>query len=291
MYPEDLKWYKLFDELGKKITGYTRAGDVYNDYGSGNPLFGHGPDFGYWYYGAIWYGDEIWNGARHKDFNNDGATDQLDMLIWDDAENDGMGFTEWRELKHPVYGEIEVGGFDPKFFSQNPPSKHLEPWIRNQAIFNLEMAKHLPELAWENVEVKKIKSFKTDSADYQVKISFKNNGKLPTALRQAHLVKIVSDDRVLIELDTAGTASGKRMYKIIEDAKTPPQRENRGGYPGADTQVQRRPVSKIVPFTEGGKTTTAVFNIRLYNITSLSGKATVISTRGGVLRDKEFIIR
>jgi len=125
MYPEDLEWYRHFDEMGKKITGYEKAGDVYGDYGNNNPLFGHGPDFGYWYFGAIWYGDEIWNGARYKDYNNDKATDQLDALIWDDEENDGSGFTEWKPLKHPLYGDIEIGGFDPKFFSQNPPSKQL----------------------------------------------------------------------------------------------------------------------------------------------------------------------
>jgi len=31
---------------------HARAGDVYVDYsgGRGSPIFGHGPDFGYWYY-------------------------------------------------------------------------------------------------------------------------------------------------------------------------------------------------------------------------------------------------
>ena len=74
MYSEDLKWYKYFDELGKKITGYEKAGDVYNDYGGGSPLFGHGPDFGYWYFGSVWYGDEIWNSGRFGDLNGDSIT-------------------------------------------------------------------------------------------------------------------------------------------------------------------------------------------------------------------------
>jgi hypothetical protein len=121
MYPEDLSWYKLFDNVGKKITGYEKAGDVYNDYGGGFPLFGHGPDFGYFQFGAIWYGDEIWNGARNKDYDGDGTIDQVDMVKWDDAENDSIGFFEWKPAKHPVYGDVEIGGFDPKFFLQNPP--------------------------------------------------------------------------------------------------------------------------------------------------------------------------
>ncbi len=291
MYPEDLKWYKLFDELGKKITGYEKAGDVYDDYGEGSPLFGHGPDFGYWYFGAIWYGDEIWNGGRNKDYDGDGTIDQVDGIKWDDEENDGVGFFEWKPANHPVYGDIEIGGFDPKFFSQNPPAKHLEPWVKNQGLFNIEMAKHLPELAWENIEVKRTKSYKADSADYQLKVSFRNTGKLPTALKQAYLVKIVSEDRVVLDLDTTGSASGKPGYKVIEEARPPREREMRGGFSDFERQVQKRPVFKSVPFTEGGSVTTAVFNIRLYKRDEVKGKATVLSTRGGVLKDNEFIIR
>ncbi len=291
MYPEDLKWYKYFDEAGKKITGYERAGDVFNDYGRGNPLFGHGPDFGYWYYGAIWYGDEIWNGARHKDYNGDGNIDQLDMILWDDSENDGMGFTEWHPARHPVYGDIEIGGFDPKFFSQNPPSKHLEPWIRNEALFNLEMAKHLPELAWEPVEVKKLKAYKTDSVDFQLKISFRNTGKLPTALRQAQLVKIVTEDRIVLEFDTTGTSGARTAWKLIEDKKQAPQRESRGGSQATGRPATVRTYSRNVPITEGGALTSSVFTIRLYNRSELSGKASVYSTRGGVLKDNSFVIR
>jgi len=291
MYPEDLKWYKLFDEIGKKKTGYEKAGDVYNDYGNGTPLFGHGPDFGYWYFGAIWYGDEIWNGARNKDYNGDGTIDQLDMIKWDDKENDSLGFFEWKPAKHPVYGDIEIGGFDPKFFSQNPPAKHLEPWIKNEAMFNLEMAKYLPELSWESIEVKKLKSYKTDSADYQLKISFRNNGKLPTALKQAHLVKIVNDDRIVLDLDTSGTKSGKIVYKELKEEKTQKPRESRGGFRDDDQAPRQTAITRNIPDTPGESVTTTLINIRLYNRSELSGKASILSTRGGVLRNKEFVIK
>jgi hypothetical protein len=293
MYPEDLKWYEYFDEQGKKITGYSRAGDVYDDYGSGNPLFGHGPDFGYWYFGSIWYGDEIWNGGRYKDYNGDDSIDQIDMLIWDDKENGGTGFTEWKPAKHPVYGDIEIGGFDPKFFSQNPPSRHLEPWVRNEALFNVEMAKALPGLEWENIEVKKIRSYRTDSADYQVNVRFRNSGMLPTALKQAQLVKIVRDDRVIIKIDSVALVDGKPAYKIINNEDTRRRRDQQFATGGLylENPAYGRPVMKFVPATEGGSVTTASYVIRIYKGTVLSGKAEVLSTRGGILKDKEFIIR
>lgn len=291
MYPEDLNFYKIFDEIGKKTTGYAKAGDVYNDYGSGSPLFGHGPDFGYFYYGAIWYGDEIWNNARNKDYNGDGTIDQIEVLRWDDEENGGLGFFEWKAAKHPVYGDIEIGGFDPKFLSQNPPAKHLETWIKNEAMFNLAMVKYLPELSWENIEVKKVKTYKTDSADYQLKVSYRNNGKLPTALKQAYLVKIVKEDRIVLDFDTAGAGKGKPDYKVIQEGTPVRAREGRGGYGDEERTAPQRTYSKNVPFTQGESTSTAVITVRLYKRTELKGKASFFSTRGGVLKNKEFVIK
>jgi len=291
MYPEDLYWYKIFDEIGRNITGYKKAGDVYNDYGGGNPLFGHGPDFGYWYYGSIWYGDEIWNGARYKDYNNDGDTNQIDMLMWDDEENGGEGFIEWKPFKHPVYGDIEIGGFNLKFFSQNPPSGHLEPWVRNEAMFNIEMIKYLPELEWGNIEVKRIKAYKADSADYRIKISIMNKGKLPTALKQAQLVKIVRDDRIELEFDTTGSVKSKPGFKVIEEKKVLPGRAGGGMYDDTERGEQLFRTSKSIPFTNGGSTSDVVFTIRLYNKMELKGKANMFSTRGGILKDKEFMIK
>jgi hypothetical protein len=293
MYPEDLKWYKIFDEIGKKITGYAKAGDVFNDYSDGarSPLFGHGPDFGYWYYGAIWYGDELWNTGKNKDYNNDGKIDDIEILRWDDEENGGLGFYEWKPIKHPVYGEVEVGGFDPKFFLQNPPVKFLESWAKNEALFNLELIKHLPELAWSGTEVKKLKSYKGDSTDFQLKVSYKNTGKLPTALEQAYLVKIVREDRVVLEFDTTAISSGKRMFKVIEEPKKDTGRGR--GFIGMDDESASKVITSTrnMSFTQGGAVSTAVFNIRLYGNHEISGKASVISTRGGILKDKDFIIK
>ncbi len=290
MYPEDLSWYKTFDEIGKKITGYEKAGDVYDDYGEGSPIFGHGPDFGYWDFGAIWYGDEIWNGGKFRDYNKDGVTDQLDIIRWDDEENDSAGFFDWKPAKHPLYGDIEIGGFDPKFFSQNPPPKYLETWAGKEALFNFEMAKYLPETEWDAVTVKKLKSYKADSADYQVRIGIRNIGKLPTALKQAHLVKIVREDRVVLDLDTAGLVKGKPGYKVITEEKAATGRTTRGMGGDSDRTERRPEITQNIPYVQGGSVSEAVFKIRLYNRTSLSGKASFYSTRGGVLKDREFVI-
>ena len=291
MYPEDLAWYQKFDAMGKKITGYQMAGDVYDDYGGGSPLFGHGPDFGYWYYGAIWYGDEIWDGARSKDYDGDGNIDQIDMLKWDDTENDSLGFSSWRPAKHPVYGDVETGGFNPKFFSQNPPAKHLEKWVKNESLFNIEMVKYLPELVWENIEIKRQKVYRSDSADYRINVSYRNNGELPTALKQAALVKIVTSDKVVIEFDKQDISDTLMTYRVIGESR-PERRRNSGrGLSQSGRGRQITSVTRLMPFTRGGEKNTASFTVRVYQNRIISGKASVFSTRGGVLRDKDFIIK
>ncbi|MFP4487689.1 MAG: M14 family metallopeptidase [Bacteroidales bacterium] len=286
MYEEDLEWYEYFDEKGKEITGYERAGDVYQDYGGGRPLFGHGPDFGYWYYGAIWYGDELWNGARFKDYDGDDDIDQLDLLRWDEEENDGDGFIEWTEAQHPDYGTVEIGGFHPKFFSQNAPAKHLLPWAKNQALFNLEMVKHLPRLEWGDIDIKRIKSYKKDSVDYRVTVEYHNSGKLPTALRQAHLVKIVQEDKITVSFDRGLTEGEEPVIRILRgDDDDERSRYYRGS---------RGPASSLTldsGYAEGESSNSSEFTIRVYKDVEVSGKASVSSTRGGILEKKEFVIK
>ena len=287
MYPEDLKWYRYFDALASKITGYERAGDVYDDYGRGEPLFGHGPDFGYWYYGAIWYGDELWNGGRAKDYDGDGDKDQVDMLAWDEEANNGQGFHEWKPVSHPLHDSVEAGGFHPKFFSQNPPPAHLETWASNQALFNMELISHLPRLEWEEFSVKQVKRYRGDSTDYSLTVRFRNAGKLPTALSQAHLVKIVRPDevRITIESDTAGGP----CYRVIEPVPVSRRRDFMMMY-GEDSDGPEY-VSATAGYTPGGATAEVRFIIRLYGDAGVKGSAKVSTTRAGVLPEKEFIIR
>jgi hypothetical protein len=287
MYEKDREWYEYFDELGKGITGYERAGDVFQDYGGGNPLFGHGPDFGYWYFGSIWYGDELWNRARNKDYDDDGDIDQLDLLAWDEEENDGDGYIEWEKAYHPVYGDVEIGGFHPKFFSQNAPAKHLLTWIESQALFNLAMASHLPQLEWDDINVKKAKSYRNDSVDYEIKVNFKNTGKLPTALEQAYLVKIVRLDQVTVSFDRSLLSGEEPVMKILSQG----ERRGRRRFGSQDGPQVNPSVTLNAGFTDGGASTEVIFKIRVYKPGDITGNASVSSTRGGVLKAKEFIVK
>ena len=101
---------------------------------------------------------------------------------------------------------------------------HLEKWASSQALFNMELISHLPRLEWEEFTVKTVKKHRGDSIDYDLTVRFRNAGKLPTALSQAHLVKIVRPDEVRIKFENASDSVPR--YRLLEPAPAPGRRES-----------------------------------------------------------------
>ncbi len=278
MFPEDLALYERLDSIGLGITGYPWAGDVYETYSTRyktnrvtgdplkpGPLFGHGPDFGYFYYGSIWYGDELWNNGAMKDYDGDGIYDDYDALRWDDEENESRGFKVWEKFEHPQLGEVEIGGFHPKFFSQNGPPWQLERWIKKQSLFNLAMAMELPQIEITDLQVSEL-----SGNMHEVKVTWTNSGNLPVALEQAKRVKIVEEDRLMLEFD-------KALTKGFENAKvqiTSPELYDKTLYTG---------------YTGVGETKTATFRVQLNQNEPVKAKLKLLSTRGGYL-EREITI-
>jgi len=263
MFPGDLALVRTFDQKGIEITGYPWAGDTFHTYStrggpnpftgeppSDSPIFGHGPDFGYLYYGVVWYGDEIWNGGRFEDYDKDGRIDQWEVLKWADEHRAGKGdFKDWTKFTHPSLGEVEIGGFNPKFYSQNPPPDLIETWARNEARFNLYLAQQLPQVRITAVDVEP-----AAAGAFDVRLTVTNAGLMPTALEIAKRVKMVRPDTCAIEL-----AKGQALVQ-------PP-----AGQPRARASVE-------IGWLKPGETKSVSWTVKG------AGAATVTvgSTRGGV---------
>ncbi len=255
MFPSDLRLLQHFDSVGLSHTNYPWAGDVYMTYSNRfapkgkevpEALFGHGPDFGYFQMGQVWYGDELWNGGRERDYNGDGNWDQYEVLRYNDEMYGGAGYQAWTKVQHPTLGEVEVGGANPKFWSQNGPPQALEKWARNQAMFNLAMSLELPAVSITNVQVVKVR-MSADSATHEVRVTVRNSGLIPTALEQAKRVLIVRADFLTIE------GSGLRSI-------------------GRGTEF----------YVGGRETKTVALRVRATTGQRIEANARVTSTRGGV---------
>ncbi|MFC1651101.1 M14 family metallopeptidase [Candidatus Latescibacterota bacterium] len=283
MFPEDIDLYRHFDREGKEITGYHFAGDM-SEYRISrdtlllhshdrqlspevmatvprkfSPSFGQGPDFGYFYYGAIWYADELYQtyGAE-KDYDKNGIFDPYDGLRANDELYGGKQFKNWEKYDHPQLGEVEIGGFSIKFCKQNPPPEYMEYWAEKEALFNIYLAKNLPQ-----IEITSIKTEPSKEKDvYDITVNFTNTGFLPTALEQAKLIKIVREDRVRLNIDRKLTQSGK--VEIITN-------------------------NPDMGWTKNGEKKTAVLRVKLNGISEVSATVDILSTRGGRVREEIII--
>jgi len=284
VFPEDLEILRKFDQRGLEITGYPWAGDTYFVYATrnrtpapgeelqGTPLFGHGPDFGYLYYGAVWYGNEIWNGGRIRDYDGDGEVDDLERLRWIDETHPGKNddFQPWTKTTHPTLGEVEVGGWNPKFWSQNPPPDVLETWARNEAMFNLHLALNLAQVRIANAAAQR-----TADGSFEVTLTVTNEGGIPTALEMAKRVKIVREDVVSIQL-----SPGQRFVGASEATGRGGRAGGRGGRGSAGGGEAAPRATEAIGWLKPGETRTVSW------IVSGAGPVTLAieSTRGGVDR-------
>jgi hypothetical protein len=262
VFPSDLKLLLHFDSAGLSFTKYPWSGNTYRAYatrGGGNPqaLYGHGPDFGYFQFGAIWYGDEIWNGGRgERDYDGNGTISAAETNRYCLEELNGACWIDWTPGYHPTLGEIEGGGVNPKFWSQNGPPSVLERWAGNEAMFNIYMAKSLPKVEIASAVLQPVRAG-TDSATHELRVTLLNSGMLPTALEQAKRIRIVQPDRLQI---MSPQQSGVRVLTTVPAfwLEGNERREFVIRLQATGTQGSRQPITLRASSTRGGVAQTVV---------------------------------
>jgi hypothetical protein len=107
----------------------------------------------------------------------------------------GDGFSEWKKVKHPQYGEIEVGGVK-KSWVRQPPSFLLEEECHRNMAFSLYHADQMPIVAVDSVRAEPIAG-----GLMQVTAAIVNRRLMPTHSAADVKHKITPPDLVRIEGD------------------------------------------------------------------------------------------
>lgn len=105
----------------------------------------------------------------------------------------GEQYTDWKPYKHPLYGDIEIGGVK-KFGRRVPPLFQLPDTCHRNAAFSLYHADQLPRLTFDEVKVKKL-----GNDLYQVDAAVENSRVTPTISFQAQQKKLHRADRLQVE--------------------------------------------------------------------------------------------
>jgi hypothetical protein len=185
-----------------------------------------------WMHGAMGcfvYSNELW--TPYLMFNDSTNSDEYEfdrLLLFEDA------FIPWQKYNHPVYGEIEIGGFT-KNFGRMHPGFLLEADAHRNAAFCIYNAYQLPKLEVSNVKVKNL-----SGGLKEVTATISNKRMIPTHSASNLRFKIDPPDYVYLDGGTviAGMIVENADLNITSEQKKNPQRmeiPNIPGYLGGTT--------------------------------------------------------
>lgn len=186
----DVQVYNALGQRGLKfLPDYTQGTSfdlLYN-------VNGGSLDFHYLMHGAWAFTNELWR--LEPQYRTEGDGEQ--QLKFNDEVVHGMWFTPWHKFTHPVYGEVEIGGWN-QFSSRVPPADYLPEMCQRNCLFTLFKATQLAELSVEEATAEAL-----GGGVYKVKVRVANLGSLPT--RPAETARNGAEPPVVVSLGAPGS--------------------------------------------------------------------------------------
>jgi hypothetical protein len=133
--------------------------------------------------------------------DNGTAAFDLRLVRWMDAEKIDA-FVAWQAFKHPVLGDVEIGGFRPYTLS-NPSADQIAALGKSHTEFVTYLASIFPKVTIANTSVKS-----HGGGIYRIKADVENGGFLPTASAQGVRARSVKPTMVQIGVAPEDIISG-----------------------------------------------------------------------------------
>ncbi len=216
--PLDRQVYDFIAKKGQKILPGYRYVTVYKDMYT---VYGGTIDFTYQALGIFTFSNELdinpaaadplekkkQGGDEEEDenvmsrvFGGEQSLEYYDLVLM------GAEYTDWKPYKHPLYGDIEIGGIK-KFGARVPPLFRLAETCHRNAAFCLYHADQLPRLS---ISEAKVAALGDDL--FQVDVTVANSRITPSMSAQAAQKKLYRADRLTVkggDLLVAGTIFDK----------------------------------------------------------------------------------
>ena len=216
---DDIKSFIQIAKMCQEETGYEPL-NIYDSFIQDQANYDSGAfdDWCYQSQGLIAYTIEFWDLAKRigvpYDWNARRAEDPSTGIKRFNAamdwvkENAPEYYVDWQEFDHPVFGKVELGGFNYKFTQQNPPQKFLTEVCENMTKFMVRFAKAVPHLIIDTLTAEKV-----SDGVYKVTAIVGNTGYLPTNITdEAVKMGIAKSVKVMISADDI--VSGKKEDEI-----------------------------------------------------------------------------
>ncbi len=218
-YPRaDLGVYDQLGAEGEKMLPFYNYWVIWDDLYT---VFGGFVNWAYEGLGIIAFTNEQWSNDRISPDNR--LEDEVSSRHWfSDQLLMGAGFVDWAPFDHPLYGEVEIGGFV-KDIGRTPPAFLIEEESHRNAMFCLVHAEAIPE-----VELRVARIEEVGSGVFAVDVQLENTQAIPTRTARASQRKIGRPDVISFTGDGIEVlAVGRRTDKFrptelnLEDGPDP----------------------------------------------------------------------
>jgi len=222
----DRRIYDYIAKKGEKILPGYRYLIIQKDMGGGS--YGSMIDFFYNVLGVYTFSNELDIPITRRERRGEEEQEEemkwrslarmLDEMTYQDLVLMGEQYSDWKPYKHPLYGDIEIGGVKKYGRRVSPLFKLAETCHRNAA-FCLFHADQLPRLIFDKFKIEKL-----GKNIYQIDITIENTRVTPTISDIAIQKKLHRSDRLKIEgVNVKLLAAGRvidRFRGITQKIKT-----------------------------------------------------------------------
>lgn len=206
-YPrEDIAVYDRIGQRGERILPLYKYSVIHRD------LYTVHGGLINWFYeelGIIAFTNELWTGRKYyfkPDEGGDraffGGESQKDQMDFNDLLMFGQTFVPWKKIKHPVYGDVELGGWV-KMQGRVPPSFLLEDECHRNFAFTIFHAEQLPQ-----VEITDVEAVSLGGGLWRVRADVHNRKLMPTTTAQGAKRRYGPRDFVEIKGDGVQVVAG-----------------------------------------------------------------------------------
>lgn len=230
--PSDIAAYDVIGKEAIKITPgyvYQPSYDLYSTYGDFDSHL-------YYLHGAFSFVGELFKreqetyrenaakplpvpdpatGSQQRGANPEQSREQLKF---NDNVVQGEQYKEWKTYQHPVYGEVEIGGWV-KMSSRLPHPFMLPELVHRNASVVFLAAENTPEISMEVFDKKEI-----GRNLYQVRVRLQNKKGLPSMTANAVKTKIHAPDMLKVtgaKVIAGGKLNDNRLNKVDYKEKKP----------------------------------------------------------------------
>lgn len=150
--PADVRVYDELGKAGQNILPFYRYMVIWKDL---YQVYGGFVNWTYEGLGIISFTNEMWNGGEYFQKQEGAPAGDEGDRFFNERLMLGDAKTPFAPFKHPLYGDIEIGG-DKKMTGRVPPSFMIEEMLHRNAAFCWFHAQSMPKVAIKKSEVEKL---------------------------------------------------------------------------------------------------------------------------------------